>query len=233
MADNHVHEGHRERIKEIYRKNGFDAFSDINILEMLLFYSIPRKNTNEVAHELINTFGSISAVFDAPYEMLLKVKGITPNSATLITMVRNLFTVYEDRKTENQKIYYDNVDKVKEYCVSKFAGLTQEHFYALLFDSNLSLINCALVSKGTANVSSVDTRRIFELVISSNATGVIITHNHPSGFAAPSGEDINSTIHIKNALSNINVRLCDHIIVSGRDAFSMACTPKFKYIFSK
>jgi len=231
MKEENIHSGHRERVKKSFRESGFNGFSDINKLEMLLFYSIPRKDTNEIAHNLINEFGSISAVFDAPPEMLLKVKGVTPNTATLITMTRELFNVYESNKIENSKIVLDDGDKTAQYCVSKLLGKTQEHLYALLLDNNLSLINCALISTGTPNSSSVDIRKIVEQVVASNATAVIMCHNHPNGVAAPSSNDIYITKEISDALKYINVRLLDHVIVAGRDWISLGRNSKFKYIF--
>ena len=231
MKDENIHSGHRERVKQSFLKSGFDGFSDINKLEMLLFYSIPRKDTNETAHNLINEFGSISAVFDAPTEMLLKVKGVTPNTATLISMTRELFNTYESNKLENSKVVLDTHDKIAEYCVSRFIGKTDEHLYALMLDNNLSLINCALISKGTPNTSSFHIRKIVEQIVATNATSVIICHNHPNGVAAPSSDDLYTTKEIQNALKYLNVRLLDHIIVSGRDSISLANNKKFNYIF--
>ena len=229
--EKNIHSGHRERVRENYKKSGFDGFSDVNILEMLLFYSIPRKDTNVIAHNLLNEFGSISAVFDAPYDMLLKVRGITDNTATLISMTRELFKVYESDKIEKSKVSLDSAEKTSQYCVSRFLGQTEEQLYALLLDNNLSLINCVLISKGSPNTSSVDIRKIFEQVVASNATGVMITHNHPNGVAAPSSDDINLTKTVSDALKYINVKLYDHIIVAGRDAISLAASSKFRYLF--
>ncbi len=226
-----IHSGHRERVRDTYRKTGFDGFSDVTILEMLLFYSIPRKDTNEIAHNLLSEFGSLSGVFDASYDMLLKVNGITGNSATLITMMRGLFNVYESNKAELSKVVLDSGKKTSEYCVSRFIGKTNEHLYALMLDNNLSLINCVLISSGSPNTSTVDLRRIIEQVVSSNATSVILTHNHPSGVAAPSTDDINTTKIVANALKYINVRLLDHVIVSGRDSVSLASSGKFRFLF--
>ena len=231
MKEENIHSGHRERVRKSFLESGFNGFSDVNKLEMLLFYSIPRKDTNEIAHNLINEFGSISAVFDAPYEMLLKVKGVTEYTAALITMIRELFNVYESNKLENSKVILDDIDKTLEYCVSRFIGKTDEHLYALLLDNNLSLINCALVSKGTPNTSSVHIRKIIEQVVASNATSVIICHNHPNGVAAPSSADLMITKEITDALKYMNVRLLDHVIVSGREAISLARNKKFNYLF--
>ena len=226
-----IHSGHRERVKKNFKKTGFNGFSDVNILEMLLYYSIPRKDTNEIAHNLLNEFGSIAAVFDAPYDMLLKIKGVTDNTATLISMTRELFTVYECNKLENSKIMFENGNITCEYCVSKFMGQTNELLYALMLDNNLSLINCALISSGSPNTSSVNIRKIVEQVIASNATAVILTHNHPNGVAAPSMDDIDTTRRVLEALKFINVRLLDHVIVSGRESISLASSSKFKYLF--
>jgi len=230
MKEENVHLGHRERVKKSFLESGFNGFSDINKLEMLLFYSIPRKDTNEIAHNLINEFGSISAVFDAPTEMLLKVKGVTPNTALLISMTRELFNTYESNKLDNSKVVLDTSEKISEYCISRFIGKTDEHLYALMLDNNLSLINCALISKGTPNTSSVHIRKIVEQIVASNATSVILCHNHPNGVAAPSSDDLYTTKEVVNALKYLNVRLLDHIIVAGRESISLANNKKFNYL---
>jgi DNA repair protein RadC len=226
-----IHGGHRQRVKQSFLESGFNGFSDINKLEMLLFYSIPRKDTNVIAHNLINEFGSISAVFDASPEMLMKVKGVTPNTATLISMMRELFNTYENSKLDSSKIVLDNAEKISEYCVSKFIGKTDEHLYALLLDNNLSLINCALISSGTPNTSNIHIRKIVEQVVASNATSVIVCHNHPNGVAAPSSDDLYTTKQISDALKYLNVKLIDHVIVAGRDSISLAASKKFNYLF--
>lgn len=225
-----VHSGHRERLKARFGESGFDGFADHNVLEMLLFYTIPRKDTNELAHRLLDAFGSLSGVFDAPYDMLIKVKGITPNTASLITMLPQLMKKYEDDKF-NGRILLDTSEKAGEYCTAKFIGVNVERLYVILMDNNSYVKKCALISDGTQNSASINARKILEEVIATNATAVILTHNHPSGVAAPSAEDINSTQYIIDALRKIDVRVLDHIIVAGRDYIALGKSSKFSFLF--
>ena len=226
-----MHSGHRERVRERYLKTGFDGFSDINILEMLLFYSIPRKDTNEIAHRLLDEFGSLSGVFDAPYEMLLKVKGVTANAAVEIKMITDLFQKYEEDKYSKPRTELSDAAQAGKYCVSKFLGKTVEHFYAIIVDDTNTVMQCILISTGVNNSTSINCRKIIEKAITLNASGIILTHNHPNGVAAPSSDDLQATVEVANALKNINVRLLDHIIVSGRDFISLKKSQKFNYIF--
>ena len=226
-----IHQGHRERVRERFLKTGFDGFSDVNILEMILFYSVPRKDTNELAHTLLDEFGSLSGVLDASYDSLIKIKGISPNTASHLTMITKLFQVYETDKFKKEKIILKNSETTGQYCISKFIGETNEKLYAILLDNNNAVIKSALISKGTPNTASVNLRLIVEQVVVSHATSVILAHNHPNGVAAPSSDDIQSTLLVSNTLSNINVRLLDHIIVADRDYIALAKVNKFRYLF--
>ena len=231
LTEKNVHSGHRERVKENFRKNGFDGFSDINVLEMVLYYSVPRKDTNVLAHSLIDEFGSLSGVFDAPYEMLLKVKGITPNTATHLKMMKEVYKRYELDRYNRKKVVLANSEDSGEFCVSLFHGETVEKLYIILLDSSNAVVKYSLVSEGSVSKAEINTRRIIEQVVTSNAVNAIITHNHPMGVAAPSADDINATQVISNALMSINVKLRDHIIVSGRDYTALARSGKFGYLF--
>jgi DNA repair protein RadC len=231
LAEKNIHSGHRERVKESFRKTGFEGFSDINVLEMVLFYSVPRKDTNELAHRLLDEFGSLSGVFDAPYEMLIKVKGISPNTATHIKMMKEVYKRYEKDRYTGKKTILNNSEASGEYCVSLFHGETEEKLYVILLDSSNAVIKYSLISQGTVNRAEIDVRKIIEQTVTSHAVGAIITHNHPYGVAAPSADDINATQVIANALQSINVRLRDHIIVCGSDYTALALSSKFRYIF--
>lgn len=225
-----IHADHRERVRQRFINGGLDSFPDHNVLEFLLFYSIPRKDTNELAHLLLDTFGSLSAVFDAPYEELIKVKGVGDSTATLIRLIPDLFKRYSKDKVEND-VYFSEPEKLNEYICSLFIGDTVEKIKLLCFNSTGRLMNCCDVSKGTKNRAGIDNRTLLEAAFRNNASHVILAHNHPLGFANPSRADINMTTSAYNAFNSVGIRLLDHYIVSANGSFSMAAHPKYTELF--
>lgn len=215
-----LHEGHRQRLKERFIKNGLGSFEDHNILELLLFFSVPRNDTNEIGHRLLQRFGSISNVFDAPVEELCKVDGIGMHSATLIKLIPELCSIYNVDKTENIEIV-SSTNAAGKFFVPRFMGKNDEEVHILLLDDKKKIIKSEIVSKGTVNASAVSIRKIVSLAVNSNATAVILAHNHPGGVALPSSNDIVVTRRIYNALKLMEINLCDHIIVAGDDFVSM------------
>ena len=228
-----VHEGHRERLRQRFLSEGLDSFQDHNVLELLLFYSVPLKDTNEEAHALIDTFGSLSGVFDASFEDLCNVKGIGERSATLIKMMPALFKKYEVDKINNDDIVLDRSKKVAEYVSPYFKGVTNERMYVLCLNSNCNVLNFTQVSEGVANSTPLNTRKIVETALNCNAASVILVHNHPSGVVAPSRNDIDATIGMVNLLQKVGLKLNDHIIIgNGSDFFSFRTSDKYKYVFT-
>ena len=214
------HAGHRERVRNRFLASGFDGFADHEILEYLLFHTIQRCNTNESAHCLIETFGSLPAVLDASYEELMKVQGINHISATFITSLPELFRLYCLKKEEIRD-RYDTVNKLTRYCHSLFVGSTVEQVYLLLFDNGMHLIDCTLISHGTVNSAPVITRRIAEKALEKHASFVVITHNHPDGMAIPSREDLEITAVIEEALAIFKIPLLEHILVTATDTLPL------------
>lgn len=228
-----VHKGHRERLRLRFLSEGLDNFQDHNILELLLFYSVPMKDTNEEAHNLIDTFGSLSGVFDASFEDLCNVRGIGERSATLIKMMPELFKKYEVDKINNNDAVLDTSKKVAEYIAPHFKGVTNERMYVLCLDSNCKVLNFTQVSEGIINTAPLNTRKIMETALNCNASSIILVHNHPSGVVAPSRKDIDATIGMVNLMKKVSLRISDHIIIgNGSDFFSFRKSDKFKYIFN-
>lgn len=213
------HTGHRQRMKERYLHTHFDGFEDHQILEMILFYVYPRTDTNPLAHKLLNNFGSISAVFDAPVDTLIDA-GLTPNAATFLTMIPDISRVYlNDRNNNKSKIIdFENLGK---YFVSKFIGRDEEAMILLLADAKGKEIYSGVVSKGSFHSSEAPVRKIVDLSMRFNAATAVIAHNHPSGVALPSRADLKATDTICQALNLIGVMLVDHIIVSDDDFVSL------------
>lgn len=227
-----VHEGHRERVKKQFLKEGFPEHVEPHkVLEMLLFYSIPRKDTNVLAHELLQTFGSFSGVFDAPCEELLKVPGVTLNTVCLIKMIMPIAKLYlTDRK--NGTVILPTRQEACEHLFHRFLGETNEIAMMMCLDNKGKLLSCDVIGHGDINSVGVSARKVLELAIKHGATSVILAHNHPRGLALPSNGDLKTTIKIAEALQHIGVYLIDHIIVADDDYVSMAETDKFAGIFN-
>jgi DNA repair protein RadC len=228
-----VHKGHRERLRQRFLSEGLENFQDHNVLELLLFYSVPLKDTNEEAHNLIDTFGSLSSVFDASFEELCNVKGIGEHSATLIKIIPELFKKYEVDKINNDDAILDTSKRVAEYVAPHFKGVKNEKMYILCLDSNCRALNFTQVSEGIVNTAPLNTRKIMEIALKCNASSIILVHNHPSGIVAPSRKDIDATIGMVNLMQKVGLKISDHIIIgNGSDFFSFRKSDKYKYIFN-
>ena len=226
-----MHEGHRERVREKYKLNGLQGFADHEVLELLLFYANKRGDTNETAHRLINTFGSISAVMEAPYEELIKVKGVGDVAATLITCIPQIFRRYKQDKAADIK-EVSCVSEAAEYLAPKFFGLRNECVGIVSLDVQNRIINFSLVAEGTVTLAQVDVRKVAEIALRNNAHSIIIAHNHPSGVAAPSKEDVATTQTIINALKAIGIAVSDHIILCDSEAYAMSAKERLADMFT-
>ncbi len=220
-----VHDGHRDRLRETFLKSGLDGFHEHNVLELLLFYSIPRKDTNEIAHALIEEFGSIDKVFDADVERLTKVKGVTQNSAVLIKMLPAIARYYMSKKAE-KKSRFNRLKTSKglaEYFSPRFVGETHEVLHALLLDNKLQPIICKKMAEGTTESVDMRIERILKFTANYEAVYVAVSHNHPDGSPNPSSEDITMTMKLYKALKLINSELIDHIIIGNNGSFTSMC----------
>ncbi len=228
-----IHDGHRQRMRERFKQTGFNGMQEHEMLEMLLYYSVPRMNTNEFAHELIAHFGSLANVFEANYEELVKVNGIGENSAFLIKLMLPLFNAYSkspDRKKST--VRFDGSNDCGEYLMNYYSCIPNEVVVVLCVDPKGKLLALEKVSEGDAVSCCVNFRKIVETVLKNPQTaGVIISHNHPNGVALPSHEDIAATTKMVKLLESMNIRLYDHIVVAPDDFVSMASSRGFSDIF--
>ena len=216
-----MHEKHRERLKKRFIASGLDDFEQHNMLEFLLFYSIPRIDTNPVAHRLLDTFGSLNGVFEASFEELKRVEGIGENSATLIKLTCALFRQYSIAKDTVNTVLL-TTEQVGKYILPYYIGETAECVRLICLDSKGKVILSSELFRGSVNSSQVSVRMIVALALRCEAAGVILCHNHPGGTAIPSSEDVSTTQLIKNALVGVGVALLDHIVVADGDFVSMA-----------
>ena len=216
-----MHEGHRNRMREKFLEQGLESLKDHEKIEMILFNSIKRKNTNEVGHALIDSFGSFSAVFDAPLEELMKIKGIGEESAVFLKMIPQICRCYlEDKHHLQDSVLTD--ETIGSLILSKFVGVMNETVILLLMDKKSKFLYCGKVSEGSVNASEIYIRKIVELAMRYNASKAIIAHNHPSGIALPSKEDLLATSATFESLRLVGVRLVDHLIVADGDYVSLA-----------
>lgn len=221
MAKDATHKGHRERLKQRFLEEGLDNFTDIQVLELLLFYAIPQKDTNPIAHALLDRFGSLSQVLDAPVEELKKVTGIKDNAATLLSLVTQLSRYYQVNCAQRVEIL-TTLEACGKYLVPYFFGRNNETVFLLCLDAKCKVLCCREVGEGSINSASISIRKIVETALGTNATTVILAHNHPSGVALPSTEDVQTTRRIAAALGAVEVHLADHIVVADGDYVSMA-----------
>ncbi len=213
------HDGHRQRLKKRFLKDEMETFQPHEILELLLGYAIPRRDTNPLGHALIDHFGSFSRVLEASVEELVQVPGMGEHSATLIHMILPIIRQYNKEKFSHKE-QYETYAKIEAYCKGLFVGMNHECLHLLCFDAQMHMLKDIVVSRGTTNRVNVHTREVIASVISSNATGVVLSHNHPSGSCKPSEQDIIVTDLIKRTCEAINVVFYDHVIVAWDKVFS-------------
>ena len=214
------HKGHRERLKARFLATGLDSFTDVQALELLLFYAIPQKDTNPIAHALLDRFGSLSQVLDADVEELKKVPGISDHTASLLRLVTELARFYQVDSAQRTEVL-TSLDACGAYLVPRFFGRKVETVFLLCLDAKCKVLCCREIGEGSVNAASISVRKVVEAALSANATTVVLAHNHPSGVALPSADDVQTTRRIAAALSAVEVKLIDHIVVAEGDFISM------------
>ena len=214
------HAGHRERMRKQLLKAGFENLAPHNALELLLYYTSPRKDTNALAHRLIDKFGSFSAVLDASYEELIQIEDVGESTAVFIKLLPNSFSYYMKSKELEHPIVSD-ISKAAHLLVPYFIGATSEMLYTLCLNDNKQLIRISKISEGTVNRTSVMLKKIMSEAIFTNATAIILAHNHAAGNPTPTKEDITATQSIKQALRYIQVELLDHLVIHNTNFVSI------------
>ena len=218
-----IHDGHRERIKESFHAYGLEPMSDVTALEFLLFYAIARRNTNELAHVLLDQFGSLDGVFHASLEELKAIPGIGEHAATLLMLVPQIMKKAAVSGTR-EIVQIRSSSDAGAYLLPRFMNEQDEVLLMLCLDARKCIICCCEMGRGVVNGVEASVRRIVEKALKVKASSVIIAHNHPSGFAIPSREDDVFTKNLCSSLSAVGVHFIDHIIVAGGDYVSMADT---------
>lgn len=216
-----VHEGHRQRMRRQLQTSGMDSLSDVQVLEVLLYYAIPRADTNPLAHRLLERFGSLSGVLEAAPDELVQVEGMGQSAAQLISLIPQLERRHFIDRSGPVNVL-DTTTRCGQYLVPYFHGEQNEVVYLLCLDAKCKVLSCVPVHRGSITAASISVRKIVQTALNQNAASVVLAHNHPSGYALPSQEDIDTTRTIQAALHGVGIVLADHIIVADDDFVSLA-----------
>jgi len=221
MPEHNIHEGHRSRIRERYITEGLDSFSDHEVVELLLFYCIPKRDTNELAHRMVKEFGTLHDLLEADPRDIARRCKVSLNTATLISMVAPLSRRYLRQKWGNRPVLNSST-LAGNYAVSLFAGRVYECFFVICLDAQNRVNHAALVHEGTINEAPVYPRIIVETALRHKANSIILAHNHPGGSLRASSADTDVTRKICQAMKPIAIHVADHIIVAGDRYLSFA-----------
>ncbi len=216
--------GHRERLRNRYRRTGFEGFEPHEILEMLLHYAIPRVDTKETARELIHRFGSLSQVLDASPEMLEDTPGVGPNAVLFLKLLPELFRLYASEKAsppDKNGNYIQSPEEAGQYLLPQFIGRTNEVVLLVCLDNKGKVLSSQVIFEGVVNGAPVMVRKIVETAVNQRASAILLAHNHPGGFALPSNADMVATKTIRAAVEAMGVHFFDHIVVAQDDFTSM------------
>lgn len=218
-SNGNEHTGHRQRLKKKFIENGFDVFETHEALEMYLFYAIPRKDTNPLAHRLLDRYLTIGGVCDAPIDELQNEFGLSESAAVYLKMLPEMSRLYNESKMSADNIIDD--EKLGEMFQTKFIGRTSEAVALMLGDAKGKMLYFNIITKGSLNSTDMPIRKIVDLSLRHNAKFAYIAHNHPSGTALPSASDIATTRTVRETLLSVGVDLIDHFIVTDDDYVSL------------
>ena len=225
-----LHEGHRERLRNKAKEYGFSCLEEHERLELLLGYSIPRRNTNEIAHELIDSAGSLRGVFDLDTAEIEKVHGMGKYSVFMLKLIG--FIMNRPKEPPKKRVDMSRFSAVKEYAEMLFGASEVEELYALFLDKKFSLISCKKISSGSAWQAGIDKKSIFLPAITEMASGVVLLHNHPGGVAQPSRDDISFTVEMERACGVLGVDLLEHMVYADGECHPIMMKAKLNSTFA-
>lgn len=216
-----LHSGHRQRLRQAYLQRGGENLYDHQLLELLLTYALPRRDTNGIAHRLLSRegFGSLKGVLSADVHQLGKIEGIGETAAILISLIGAIGC--RIRQEEVVKAQLDTPDAAMRYCVAMAKDSPVETMYMISMDRRKNVLYTEEISTGIPGETTVYPRKVVELAIRRGAENVILFHNHPTGDLRASKQDLETTMAVLNALNPIGITLCDHIITGKGDAYSI------------
>lgn len=215
-----MHDGHRNRMRERYFREGLTGFADHEVLEMLMFSARSRGNLNPLAHDLLTAFGSLKGVLEATPEQLRAVAGVGEETAATISLIVPLFRRYEESLCAKQ-VFLASHDEARRYCRTLLLGLRSERFYVISLSSAMQVLGRRMVGDGSLTEVRAYPRLVVETALNHNASSVLLCHNHPGGIAFPSTDDVDVTCRLYAVLRQLSIRLLDHIIVTDQSVYSM------------
>lgn len=215
-----LHDGHRDRMKKRFLAHGADVFDDHQLLELLLFFGKPQGDVNPLAHTLIERFGSLDAVFDASVEELEQVKGVGEHVAVLIHLMPQLMRRYQLSRQSGDQIV-QSVTEMGTFLLPYFFGARNEMAYLLSLDAKGKVLGCDRLSEGGLNVTAFDNRTAVECALRRRASYVVLAHNHTSGIARPSAEDVLATVSLYQTMRTMDIELVDHLVMADDDFVSL------------
>ena len=225
-----IHAGHRERVRENVLKNGFEQLEDHRLLELLLFYSIPREDTYEIAHRVLNEFGSFSVIIKATPKKLTQVQGVGKNSAIQIAAIGELFKrVIEEGAVKRTP--YKTIEELVALVKSQYLNEKNEKMLFICFDSAMRLKKIESFTEGDSVRTSTELKTALSKILENDPSFVIMAHNHPEGPALPSNTDVTSTSTVSTTLRRLGINLADHIIINRTAYFSMREDTRYKNLF--
>lgn len=209
----HTNYGHRKRIRDKVKKHGIGVLCDHELVEFLLFNLYPRRNTNDIAHSLIERFGSVRGILTADKKELCTVPLVGDGCAMFFDATCELYRRALTEKDEKEP--FDTLQKVGEYFVHRFFGEGREKVCIMLLDNAMNLIACEMLFEGSVNSAALDNKKIYKFAFENNAANVIIAHNHPLGIVIPSEDDIRTTELLSEGFGCLGINLTEHFVVSG------------------
>lgn len=214
-----MHEGHRKRKKEWVSEHGFDSLRTHELLEVMLYYAIPRVDTNEIAHELIDRFGSLSGVTEAAIDELCEVKGVGFSTAVYLKMFSSVMRTCSMEKA-GRNICVKDDESLRKYLLSLFEGKSGEHFYCISISRAQKIVSARLVATGTVDSVDAPLSNLIKAAVAGNTHSVIIAHNHPYGSPSFSRADCKYTERAKEMLETLGIEMIDHYLVAGDKCIS-------------
>ncbi|MBQ6819514.1 MAG: DNA repair protein RadC [Clostridia bacterium] len=225
-----IHDGHRSRMRKRLKDGGLQGFQEHEILEWMLFHTIPRGDVNPLAHALIRNFGNLAGVLEADVDDLLSVEGVGESTALFLSTYLDVYQRYMLSK-ENKNVRMTNMDAIEQHVRLCIRENAKEYLFAVLLDPQFRKLCCSPIAKGGPTSVDVNVRELVALCLRRNATYLVLAHNHPSGILLPSYSDVQTTMSLRDALSPIGVRLLDHLVIGQDDYVSMASSKEYSYIF--
>ena len=205
--------GHRERLRKKFLERGIDAFTDAEVLELLLTFGTPRRDCKETARAALKHFdNSLAAVLDAPIAELKKIKGLGPNNVFALHFVQGVARRYLRQQLQSKQ-YLTSSKEVAEYLIHAMRNRKREVFIAIFLDASHAIIADEIIAEGTVNVNTIYPRELVKRALGHNAAAMVIAHNHPSGNQKPSPQDIKLTRTLYLACALMNMKLLDHLLI--------------------